>query len=201
MKLNLARLRYIFPRWPSELDVAKCATNWASMAQDFFSAGHVLFEEREEIRALMHSAKNLEMTERILRRMDNDRPAMFCVAFSLELAAKAAKVRGAHPDEFSHATELPFAKHDVVTICKEIPGFDLSASECKLLVVASKVVMDGKYPTGKRPRDDETAFSLPNVDNFLAEADPLYEKLMAHACDAQPCAPEGRFADKPASRP
>lgn len=184
MKLNLARLRRIFTHWPSELDVAKCEINWASMAQEFCSAGCVLYEEQTTTRNLMHTIKNLELTEHILRRMNNDRPAMFCLAFSLELAAKAARVRAAHFDEFKHASELPFAKHNVVEICSEIGGFGLTEKEHTLLVTASKIVMDGKYPSGKRPRDDETAFTMPNIDLFFSEARPLYERLMAFACDA-----------------
>lgn len=93
MALNLDAIRKVFPDWPSELDVAKCESNWASMAQNFYSAASVLQEEMSVVRQRMHSSEPLQLTEDILMRMNVSQPALFCMAFALELAAKAATIR------------------------------------------------------------------------------------------------------------
>jgi hypothetical protein len=168
------------------------------MAQEFFCSASVLRDEMRDTRNLMHSVKNFEMTEDIMKRMNLTRPAIFCMAFSLELAAKAARVRVALPDEFKHLKALPFAKHQVIEICDDLPKLSLSDAERQCLKGAAEIVVNGKYPTDKRPSDDKTTYIAPNIDSFFAVAEPIYQKLMALACDSQSAAPGDA---PPAARP
>lgn len=189
MDLELQAIRKIFPDWPSELDVAKCETNWAYLAQEFYCSASVLQQEKDAVRRRMHSREPLIMTEDVLMRTHLWRPAIFCMAFSLELAAKAAIIRRCQGKGIEHAKRLPFAGHCLADLCAQLPDLGLTPEEEKLIAQAEQIVVSGKYPSDIRPRDDQSAADLPQLRAFMEQAVPIYLKLMSLSCDAQPSAP------------
>ena len=186
MELELAAVRKVFPDWPSELDVAKCEANWASMAQNFYCAASVLQDELGIVRRRMHSREPIEMTEDILMRTHVSQPALFCMAFALELAAKAATIRKCQGKGIEHAKRLPFAGHCLHELCDQWPELALSADDKKLLVQAEQIVVSGKYPSDIKPRDDKPFPDTPQLRFFMEGAVPIYLQLMSLSCDAQP---------------
>ncbi len=188
MDLDLEAIRKVFPDWPSELDVAKCESNWAVMAQNFYSAASVLHEEMSVVRQRMHSGESLILNEGILMRMHLSQPALFCMAFSLELAAKAATIRQCQGRGIEHAKRLPFAGHCLADLCEQLPELKLSADDKELLVLAEQIVVSGKYPTDIRPRDDRPFPDSPQLRSFMEKAVPIYSQLMRLSTDAQPVA-------------
>jgi len=187
MEFELEAVRKVFPDWPSELDVAKCETNWASMAQNFYCAASVLQGELGIVRRRMHSGEPLEMTEDILMRTHVSQPALFCMAFALELAAKAATIRKCQGKGIEHAKRLPFAGHCLPELCEQLPELALSADDKELLVQAAQIVVSGKYPSDIKPRDDKPFPDTPQLRFFMEGAVPIYLQLMRLSCDAQPC--------------
>lgn len=186
MNIDLSAIRRVFPEWPSELDIAKCESNWASMAQNFFCAASVLQEEFVTVRERMHSGEQLIMSEDILNRTHLSQPALFCISFALELAAKAATIRKIQGKGIEHEQRLPFAGHCLFKICEQLPDLNLSKDEWALISEAELMVVNGKYPSDIKPRDDRTTQSSPDLRHFMSRAVPLYLRLVALACDAQP---------------
>jgi hypothetical protein len=191
MELDLNAIRKVFPDWPSELDVAKCETNWACLAQEFYCSASVLQQEQDAVHRRMHSPEPLIMTEDILMRSHLLRPAIFCMAFALELAAKAAIVSRCQGKGIEHAKRLPFAGHCLVDLCAQLPELNLSLEDEKLVAQAEQIVVSGKYPSDIKPRDDKSVANLPQLTIFMERAVPLYLKLMRLSCDAQPAAQGG----------
>lgn len=186
MTVDLATVRRVFPDWPSELDIARCESNWAAMAQNFFCAASVLREEWATVRERMHSGEPLEMTEDVLMRTHLSQPALFCMAFALELAAKAATIRKIQGKGIEHDQRLPFAGHCLINLCKQLPELKLSKEEWALIVGAEQIVVNGKYPSDIKPRDDRTSQHSPDLRLFMDGAVPIYLRLIGIACDAQP---------------
>lgn len=106
MEYELEVVRKVFPDWPSELDVAKCESNWAVMAQNFYCAASVLQSEFDSVHRQMHSGEPLQMAEDIFMKQHISQPALFCMAFALELAAKAATLRKTQGEGIEHAKRL-----------------------------------------------------------------------------------------------
>jgi hypothetical protein len=186
MTVDLAAIRRVFPDWPSELDIAKCEGNWASMAQNFFCAASVLQEEFVTVRERMHSREQLILSEDILKRIHLSQPAVFCISFALELAAKAATIRKIQGKGIEHEQRLPFAGHCLFNLCEQLPELNLSKDEWALIAEAEQMVVNGKYPSDIRPRDDRTIPPAPDLRHFMDRAVPIYLRLVALACDAQP---------------
>ena len=186
MTIDLAAIRRVFPDWPSELDIAMCEANWASMAQNFFCAASVLQDESAGIRRQMHSGEPLEMTDDVLKRTHLSQPALFCIAFALELAAKAATIRKIQGKGIEHDQRLPFAGHCLFNLCKQLPELKLSEQERALIVEAEQMVVTGKYPSDIKPRDDRAFPGTPDLRLFMDRAVPIYLRLIAIACVPQP---------------
>ena len=189
MALDLDAIRKVFPGWPSELDVAKCESNWASMAQNFYCAASVLQEEMDIVCRQMHTGAPLEMTEDILMRTHVSQPALFCMAFALELAAKAATIRKCQGEGIEHSKPLPFAGHCLAKLCEQLPELILSANDKQLIVQAEQIVVSGKYPSNIKPRDDKRFPDMPQLRLFMKSAVPIYLQLIRLSSNAQPSAP------------
>jgi hypothetical protein len=184
-EMDFERLREAFPSYPSELDVAKAPVNWAMLAQQFWCAASVLEEEMRAVHDHLHSGVEIEMTEQILKRTTLSRPVLFCMAFAIELAAKAATVQATEGAGIAHDQNLPFGNHKVDELCQAITGLNLSEDERLCLRNATDIIVKGKYPTGKRPRDDEAAYMPPQFGAFMRIAQPIYDKLIGLATAAQ----------------
>jgi hypothetical protein len=167
MKSDLNKLRTAFPSWPSELDVARNETSWAVMAQQFYSAACVLHNEMRTVLDRMHSEKGLVLTEAILMRSETLIPTLFCMAFSLELAAKAATICKTQGADIEHGKKLPFTGHYVSKINDDFPELSLSDTEKDCLKQAEEIIANGKYPTGIKPRKDKSTFTAPNLEHFM----------------------------------
>ena len=191
MAVDLAAIRRVFPEWPSELDIAKCETNWASMAQNFFCAASVLQDESVTVRERMHSGEPLEMIEYIFKRIHLSQPALFCIAFALELAAKAATIRKIQGKGIEHEQRLPFAGHCLFKLCEQLPELNLSKEEWALIAEAEQMVVNGKYPSDIKPRDDRTVQRTPDLRIFMDSAVPLYLRLVELVSDDQPGSQQG----------
>ena len=185
MEYELEVVRKVFPDWPSELDVAKCESNWAVMAQNFYCAASVLQSEFDSVHRQMHSGEPLQMAEDIFMKQHISQPALFCMAFALELAAKAATLRKTQGEGIEHAKRLPFAGHCLPELCKQLPELSLSSDDKKLLAHAAKIVVSGKYPSDIKPRNDKAPPSMPQLWLFMEGAVPIYLKLMRLSCDIQ----------------
>lgn len=185
MVLELASIRKVFPDWPSELDAAKCETNWAFKAQEFYCAASVLYKEMTAVHRRMHSSDSLVMTEDIAMRIHVTYPALFCMAFALELAAKAATIRKCQGKGIEHAKRLPFAGHCLVDLCAQLTELKMSADEQKLIEQAEQIIVKGKYPSDIKPRDDKPFPGTPQLSYFMESAVPIYLQLMSLSCDAQ----------------
>lgn len=185
MEYELEVVRKVFPDWPSELDVAKCESNWAVMAQNFYCAASVLQSEFDSVHRQMHSGEPLQMAEDIFMKQHISQPALFCMAFALELAAKAATLRKTQGEGIEHAKRLPFAGHCLPELCEQLPELTLSSDDKKLLAHAAKIVVSGKYPSDIKPRNDKVPPSMPQLWLFMEGAVPIYLKLMRLSCDIQ----------------
>lgn len=185
MEYELEVVRKVFPDWPSELDVAKCESNWAVMAQNFYCAASVLQSEFDSVHRQMHSGEPLQMAEDIFMKQHISQPALFCMAFALELAAKAATLRKTQGEGIEHAKRLPFAGHCLPELCEQLPELSLSSDDKKLLAHAAKIVVSGKYPSDIKPRNDKAPPSMPQLWLFMEGAVPIYLKLMRLSCDIQ----------------
>jgi hypothetical protein len=137
----------------------------------------------------MHSGESFEMTEDIFMRTHVSQPALFCMAFALELAAKAATIRRYQGKGIEHAKRLPFAGHCLADLCEQLPELLLSAEDKKLIVLAEQIVVSGKYPSDIKPRDDRPFPDTPHLQFFMGAAVPIYLQLMRLSIDAQPTAP------------
>ena len=185
MEYELEVVRKVFPDWPSELDVAKCESNWAVMAQNFYCAASVLQSEFDSVHRQMHSGEPLQMAEDIFMKQHISQPALFCMAFALELAAKAATLRKTQGEGIKHAKRLPFAGHCLPELCEQLPELSLSSDDKKLLAHAAKIVVSGKYPSDIKPRNDKAPPSMPQLWLFMEGAVLIYLKLMRLSCDIQ----------------
>lgn len=194
MAIDLNAIRKVFADWPSELDVARCETNWALTAQSFYCAASVLQQEASIVHQRMHFGEPFEVTEGVLIRTQISRPALFCMAFALELAAKAATIRKIQGKGIEHAKRLPFAGHYLCELCEQLPELTITADDKDLLVQAQQLVVSGKYPSDIMPRDDKPFSDLPQLTFFMEWAIPIYRQLMRIACEApssdQKCAPQ-----------
>lgn len=197
MAPDLKAIRKVFTNYPSELDVAKCATNWAFMAQNFYCAASVLQQEEDVVHRRMHSPEPLIMTEEIVMRTNVMQPALFCMAFALELAAKAAVVRKSQGKGIEHAKKLPFAGHCLVELCKLLPELNVSTDDQKLIARAEQIVVNGKYPSDIKPRDDKPVPSKPQLRHFMEGAVPIYLRLMSLSLDEQPSASDAEVETSP----
>jgi len=177
MKLPVQEMRRVGFDLPSELDVARAWSNWASVAQEFYSAAAVLYDARSETHARMHSGEPLTMTPRVIARIRLERPIFFSMAMAIELAIKAATV-GRDSSRIVANTRMFFASHKLLILCRKISELCLSDAERKCVQEAEEIVRDGKYPVGLKPTDDESASLLPDLDTFLCTAIDVYRKLM-----------------------
>ena len=187
MEFELEVVRKVFSDWPSELDVAKCESNLAVMAQNFYCAASVLQSEFDSVHRQMHTGEPLQMAEDIFMKQHISQPALFCMAFAMELAAKAATLRKIQGEGIEHAKRLPFAGHCLPELCEQLPELSLSSDDKKLLVHAAKIVVSGKYPSDIKPRNDKAPPSMPQLWLFMEGAVPIYLKLMRLSCDIQSC--------------
>lgn len=176
------------PDWPSELDIAKQSARWAMMAQSFYCASVVLNDEREKAHRQMHMETGNQISIDLARREEVGVPAIFCLAFSLELAIKAALIQQGAIAELETGQKLPFSSHSLCELAKTIKGLNLVPIEEECLERAAIIIADGKYPVRKKPCGAKNGLpGYPNYHNFLCTAEPLYERLMnlATAADAQ----------------
>ncbi len=174
----------MFPEWPSEMDVAKSYGNWAARANSFISAAFVLDDEARKASEARHSKAGVKLEHHEMMRLRTAIPAEFCLAFSLELAIKAARVRQGDIDELKAGEKLPFGTHSLVGHAQKVNGLDLSPDETELLELFSTITTHGKYPTKREPSDNESGVVTSRSFAELAhKAKPLYDRLMRLACD------------------
>ncbi len=150
-ELDLSAIRAVFPNWPSELEVARVPGNWASMAQAFHCAAHVLAEEQRKGHQRMHANAGQPLDIDAFRRCQTSPAAIFCLAFSLELAIKAARVHQGALSNLQSGDCLPFQTHNLDVIASKLDGLDLSAEDIDCLKECSAIVSAGKYPVGVSP--------------------------------------------------
>lgn len=177
--IKLDKIRKTFPNWPSELEVAKQSSNWASMAQSFYCASIILNDERENAQRLMNSETVNQINEDIVMRIQVEAPAIFCLAFSLELAIKAVLIKQGAITDLETGQKLPFSSHLINDLAKQIAGLDFLPNEEQCLELAASIIANGKYPVGKAPCELKNGVKLyPNYKDFRKMAEPLYIRLM-----------------------
>jgi hypothetical protein len=177
--IDLDKIRAVFPEWPSELKVAKVPGNWASRAQAFFCAAKVLNEESEQAHREIHARAGEVLSENILIRNLTQLAAEFCLAFSIELAIKAALVAQGKLDHLTSGGSLPFDNHKLKTLAKEIDGLDVTADVESTLQWAADFVLNGKYPVPKKPNEEKNGVTITkSFYDLIAAAEPIYRRLM-----------------------
>jgi len=169
---DLKQLRNLFPGWPSELEVAQAWGNWSMMAHSFFCAAVVLDEESTSAGQAMYMEAGTHLrTDQLIRRQTY-LPAVFCLAFSLELAVKGALVKLGKLENI--------ATHSICDFAKTIDGFSIDAKTEKVLIWASKVIRNGKYPVPKKQSDTESGIPVTkHFGELLDDVKPVYDRLMA----------------------
>jgi hypothetical protein len=186
--IELGQIRKAFPNWPSELEVAKQSSNWAMMAQSFYCAAVVLNDEMKNVHRQMHSEPGMQVSVDLSRREQVGVPAIFCLAFSLELAIKAALIHQGAISDLETRKKLPFSSHSIHDLAKQVEGLHLVPNEEQCLEQAASVIANGKYPAGVAPCELKNGVQFyPNYEDFMRTAAPLYERLMslATSVDAQ----------------
>jgi hypothetical protein len=177
---DLNEIRKAFPNWPSELEVAKAGSNWLLMAQAFFCAAVVLDEESTSSHQAMRAEDGKPIQVDLLMRQQTYTPAVFCLAFSLELAVKGALVEQGKLEGMADGEQLPFARHSVCEMARGVEGFTVDQETERVLNWASLVIRDGKYPVSKTPSDAKSgARVIRQLSDLLNEAKPVYHRLMA----------------------
>jgi hypothetical protein len=114
-----------------------------------------------------------------LKRLHTQIPAEFCLAFSLELAIKAALVAQGELEKMTSGEKLPFPDHSLHRLAQRVDGLETSPEEERALRWASEAIVRGKYPVPKKPCDDKNGVSV--VRSFSAlfrDVEPLYKRLM-----------------------
>ncbi len=181
--MDLDKIRAVFTDWPSELDVAKVPSHWASQAQAFFCAAQVLDEESKLAHQRDHAYRNRLVDEGDVMRQQTHIPAEFCLAFSLELAIKSALVRQGRLDELTSGEPLAFGNHNLHELAQQVVGLEIKPDELGILRWASEAVLNGKYPVSKKPSDAKNGVPAGKVVSaLLEEARPLYKRLIEMAC-------------------
>jgi len=94
-------------------------------------------------------------------------PALFCLAFALELALKAVHLR----------LGMRHAGHDCLRLARALPRFSLTINEEDALSFASFMIADGKYVSPKTPDSACLPFDYPEFRDFRAFAEPIYFRL------------------------
>lgn len=177
--MDLDEIRKVFPTWPSELEAAKQSTNWAGRAQSFYCAAVVLNEEREKAHQRAHAETGRVITEAVMLREQVDIAAYFCLAFSLELATKAALTNQGALAELKSGKKIPFLSHSIHELAKKVAGLNLSQEEGECLKKASAFIAYGKYPAGIAPCESRNGVpSYPHFQSLFRIAGPLYQRLM-----------------------
>ena len=178
--LDLNEIRKIFPDWPSELTAAKSASNWRMMAQSFLCAAEVLHEELTSAHKAMHAQveKKVQVTQ--IMRQQTYHAAVFCLAFSLELAVKTAWAKLGKLDRMANGKKVPFASHSLCKLARTIDVFDIDSETEKVLNWADSTIRDGKYPVSLNPSDAKSGVRvIRHFGSLLNEVKPVYDKLMA----------------------
>jgi hypothetical protein len=165
---DMKQIRNAFSEWPSELEVAKEWGNWSTMACSFFCAAVVLDEELTSAGQAMYTEAGNQLRDDQLMRRQTYLPAVFCLAFSLELAVKKL-------GKLENITN-----HSICEIARSIDGFAIDAKTKEVLNWASSVIRDGKYPAPKKPSDTKSGgFVTVHFGELLDDVKPVYDRLMA----------------------
>jgi len=180
---DLSEVRKHFPHWPSELDVAKVPAHWAQMAQSFFLAAQVLNDEQRKAHRQWLDNVGQPADLDAYKRSLTMPAAFFCLAFSLELALKAALVKQGALDNLGSGQALPFSSHNLYRLAQDVDGLYLDADHKECLEWASEIIASGKYPVGKKPRDDTVSHVNRAFSDLTRIAGPLYGELMEMAAD------------------
>ena len=177
--MNLAKIRALFPDWPSELDTAKVPSHWAAQAQDFFCAAQVLDEESRLAHQRDHENVGKVVNEPDVMRQQTTTSARFCLAFSLELAIKSALVAQGKLDELTSGDTLPFGNHMLHDLAKQVVDLKITQDEQEILLWASEAVLSGKYPAPKKPNDAKNGVPVMKAFSGLYnQVQPLYRRLV-----------------------
>ena len=175
---DFRRVRAVFPDWPSELDAAKQVPSWIIRAQEFFFAGLVLDHEAQAAEQALRDGET-PLSESTHLRMHVRLPALFCMAFSLELAVKAALVRQGDIDALAPGERLPFTSHGLLDLARRVRGLTLTAREEDCLRTAGDVIVSGKYPVPPVPRADRSgARVISDTSEFESDAAAIYGRLV-----------------------
>jgi len=184
-ELDLAKIRAAIPGWPSELDVAKHPGNWAAMAQTFHGAAHILNDEYIQSGEDWYANVGEPVDPQLLRKRQIAPAAIFCLAFSLELAIKAAHVKQGALNDLQSREKLPFATHGLVQLAKSVDCVALSDDEIKCLEQSAAIISAGKYPVGVSPDGSADGVrAVVSFDDFALHADRIYKMLIRVATDS-----------------
>lgn len=176
--MDITNIRKVFPDWPSELDMAKMASNWAMQAQAYFCAAQVLNEESKSTNQRFHSNVEKPIDEKDLIRQQTTLPAEFCLAFALELVIKAVLVHQGKLEELASGEALPF-NHKLLDQALKINDLEITDKERETLLWASDAVISGKYPVSKKPSDNKNGVPVArSLSDRINEVQPTYKKLM-----------------------
>lgn len=166
-KFPLKAIRRVFPRFPSEREAAAAPANWLLRAQSFCNAATVLMGEQHRHGKPAGPPCSLAAAPDLLR-LNLQAPALYCLAFGLELSLKAALVsQGKKPE----------GHHNLLGLARKLRGLELSKRDEEALEIARHLLKDGKYIVSKEPKADVTPQGLPPFGDLHDLAKPLLDRL------------------------
>jgi hypothetical protein len=183
MMPSLQSIRRVFPDWPSEFDVARQPQNWASLAQDFFCAALIVKGENRRCHAWLHSDAPKPFTDEIAVGLHGQRAAVFCMAFALELTIKAAYVMTNGRKRMKPNCTIDFGSHRIIQLAEDISEGCLTDADKQAIRLAQEIIVNGKYPTTKKPKDNAESFNLPSLEHAIEAMEPVYRIFMGYVTE------------------
>ncbi len=188
--ISLNRISASLPGWPSQAETVKQPGNWLKLAQAFFYAAVVLNEERQTAHKQMYAHTGEVFSEDhagMFKRLQVKSPAEFCLAFSLELAIKAALLTQGALDGMTRGQKLPFGNHDLSKLAQNIEGFEMDEDASQTLQWATYVISIGKYQVPIKSSDPKSGLPVvKNLPDRLRDAEPLYKRIISLAHQGRP---------------
>jgi hypothetical protein len=160
--------------------VARQHVNWASLAQDFFCAALIVGRENQKCHDWLHANDGKVITDEIAVGLHRQRAGVFCMAFAVELVIKAVYVKKIGCKHMKPNSRIDFGNHGIVQMAEEIAEASLTDSEKEAIRIAQEIIVNGKYPSSKKPKKDTEPLSLPNLRRAIDMMEPVYKKFAGY---------------------
>jgi len=175
---------------PSDFEIAKTASNWLSMSQDYYVATQVLHETLMQANKAFHSVKVFdEEGLNVLGKTGILNPLLLLMGHCIELRVKGICIQ-TKGEELITLHKNKLTTHDTNKLC-QLGDIEVNESEQYLLLLLSDCVIFGKYPTDKVEVKKQQTSATPDkkhslhpqtfchIDELYPAFDSFYQKLGA----------------------